>query len=214
MEAFNRLHDEGLIYRGSYMVNWSPNLQTAVSDLEVEYSDETGTLYYFKYPIAAADGSGAAGGDEEGVSYLPVATSRPETILGDACVCVHPEDERYKEFVGKLVRVPGTQREVPVIADDYVEREFGTGALKVTPAHDVNDYAIGQRHGLPLLNILNKDATMNEAAGKYAGLDRYACRTELWADLEAEGLALKARAGEGGPAAARGREGRRRGSWL
>ena len=127
---------------------------------------------------------------------------------------MHPEDERYKEFVGKLVRVPGTQREVPVIADDYVEREFGTGALKVTPAHDVNDYAIGQRHGLPLLNILNKDATMNEAAGKYAGLDRYACRAELWADLEAEGLALKARAGEGGPAAARGREGRRRGSWL
>lgn len=178
-EAFVTLHERGLVYRGEYMVNWSPVLGTAVSDLEVDYVEEQGKLYYFDYPLA--DGSGA----------IPVATTRPETILGDACVCVHPEDGRYKEFVGKLVRVPGTQREVPVIADDYVEREFGTGALKVTPAHDVNDYAIGQRHGLPLLNILNKDATMNEAAGKYAGLDRYACRAELWADLEAEGLALK-----------------------
>ena len=181
-EAFVQLHEKGLIYRGEYMVNWSPTLGTAVSDLEVDYVDEQGKLYYFKYMLA----------DSEGGEHIPVATTRPETILGDAAVCVHPEDERYKHLVGREVLVPMLNKRIPVIADDYVQMDFGSGALKITPAHDVNDYAIGKRQNLPIVNIMNKDATLNEVAGPdYEGLDRYDCRTKLWADMEGAGLTIK-----------------------
>src|SRR5690554_2258905 len=161
------------------MINWSPNLQTAVSDLEVERVEVEGKLYYFKYRLA--DGSG----------YIPVATTRPETILGDTAVAVHPEHERYQQYIGKTVLVPMLDREIPVIADEYVDREFGTGALKITPAHDPNDYEIGKKHNLPMINIMNKDATLNEAAGPYAGLDRFEAREKLWADMEQAGLTIK-----------------------
>ena len=183
VEAFIRLHDKGLVYRGSYLVNWSPHLQTAVSDLEVDYSEEEGRLYYFKYQLAKE--GAAAGAEEEGAAddpaeFIPVATTRPETILGDTAVCVHPEDPRYAAFVGRRVRVPMTGRTIPVIADDYVDMEFGTGALKITPAHDPNDYAIGKRHSLPLINIMNRDASINGNGGgeRYAGLDRFECREQ------------------------------------
>ena len=179
-EAFVRLYEKGLIYRGPRMINWSPGLMTAVSDLEVEYSEEPGTLYYFKYMLA--DGSG---------EYIPVATTRPETILGDTAVAVHPEDPRYQKLVGKQVVVPILGRAIPVIADDYVEREFGTGALKITPGHDPHDYEIGQRHNLALIIILNKDATLNENAGPYTGLDRFEARKKLWEDMRAQGLVIK-----------------------
>jgi valyl-tRNA synthetase len=181
-EAFVRLHEQGLVYRGSYLVNWSPHLQTAVSDLEVEYSEETGTLFHFRYPLA--DNSG---------DFIPVATTRPETILGDTAVCVHPEDPRYQKFIGKMVKVPMTDRVIPVIADEVVERDFGTGALKITPAHDPNDYETGKRHNLPLINIMNRDASINAAGGeRYTGLDRFECRKKIWEDLTAAGLAIKA----------------------
>ncbi|GLC34463.1 hypothetical protein PLESTB_000726300 [Pleodorina starrii] len=182
-EAFVRLHSKGLIYRGQYMVNWSPALRTAVSDLEVEYGEEAGNLFYFKYPVA----------DSPSGEYLPVATTRPETILGDTAVAVHPEDERYKHLIGRECEVPlSGGRRIPIIGDEYVDREFGTGALKITPGHDINDYEIGKRRGLPTINIMNKDATLNAAAGpKYAGMERFAARKALWADMEAAGLALK-----------------------
>jgi valyl-tRNA synthetase len=165
------------------MVNWSPNLQTAVSDLEVEYSEEEGKLYYFKYPLAG-------GGPDD---FLSVATTRPETILGDTAVCVHPEDERYKHLIGKTVVVPTQDREIPIIADDYVDMEFGTGCLKITPGHDPNDYEIGKRHDLKTINIMNRDATLNSNAGKYEGLERFEARKTLWADLEEMGLAIEAK---------------------
>ncbi|MCA9964918.1 MAG: valine--tRNA ligase, partial [Anaerolineales bacterium] len=177
-EAFVRLYRMGLIYQAEYLVNWSPGLQTAVSDLEVEYSEEQGSLYHFKYPL------------KEG-GYLPVATTRPETILGDTAVAVHPGDERYKHLVGKTAVVPILGREIPVIADAYVSMDFGSGALKVTPGHDPNDFEIGQRHGLAIINVMNKDATMNANAGSYAGLDRFDCRQKLWADMEAADLTIK-----------------------
>jgi len=179
-EAFVRLYEKGLIYRGPRLINWSPGLQTAVSDLEVEYSDESGKLYYFKYMLA--DGSG---------DYLPVATTRPETILGDTAVAVHPDDDRYKKFVGKKALVPMLNREIPIIADEYVDIEFGTGALKITPAHDPHDYEIGEKHGLKLINIMTKTATINENGGDYAGLDRFDCRKKLWKDMRAAGLVIK-----------------------
>jgi valyl-tRNA synthetase len=178
-EAFVRLYKKGLIYRGDYMINWSPGLQTAVSDLEVEYHEEQGTLYYFKYRIKGED------------SYIPVATTRPETILGDTAVAVHPEDDRFRALVGKTALVPILDREIPVISDSYVDREFGTGALKITPGHDPNDYEIGHRHDLDFINILNPDASMNENAGPYQGLDRYECRDRIWADMKKAGLTLK-----------------------
>lgn len=178
-EAFVLLYEKGWIYRGPRMINWSPGLQTAVSDLEVVYSEEPGKLYYFKYRISGSD------------AFIPVATTRPETILGDTAVAVHPEDERFKHLVGKTALVPILGREIPVIADAYVDREFGTGALKITPAHDPNDYVIGERHNLEFINVMNKDATINENGGPYAGLDRMACRQKLWADMEAEGLVIK-----------------------
>jgi len=179
-ETFVRLFDEGLIYRGKRMVNWDPVLKSAVSDLEVESEEEDGLLWHIRYPLA--DGSGA----------LVVATTRPETMLGDTAVMVHPEDGRYAAFVGKTVRLPLCEREIPVIADAHVDREFGTGVVKVTPAHDANDHAVGLRHGLPVLGILNLDATVNEhAPAAYRGLDRYAARKQVVADLTALGLLVE-----------------------
>ncbi|HEY59319.1 MAG TPA: valine--tRNA ligase [Anaerolineae bacterium] len=179
-EAFVHLYEKGLIYRGLRLINWSPHLRTAVSDLEVEYSQEPGTLYYFKYIFT-----------DDSRIYIPVATTRPETILGDTAVAVHPEDKRYEKFIGRKVLVPILGRQVPVIADDYVDREFGTGALKVTPAHDTNDYEIGQRHKLGTINIFNEDATINENGGPYNGLDRFECRKKMWGDMRKAGLVIK-----------------------
>jgi valyl-tRNA synthetase len=179
-ETFVRLYEKGLIYRGTYLVNWSPGLKTAVSDLEVEYNEEQGTLYYFKYRLA--------GHRDE---YIPVATTRPETILGDTAVAVHPDDERYRHLIGETVLVPILNRPIPVIHDTLVDPAFGTGALKITPGHDPTDYEIGQRHGLPIIGVLNTDATMNDNAGPYAGLDRFECRNKLWADMQAAGLTVK-----------------------
>jgi len=178
-EAFVRLYEKGLIYRGPRLINWSPGLKTAVSDLEVEYSEEEATLYYFKYKLAASD------------EYIPVATIRPETILGDTAVAVHPEDERYKKFIGRKVIVPILGREIPVIADDYVSMEFGTGALKITPGHDPNDYAIAQRHNLPIISILDKEARINENGGQYQGQDRFEARKNFWSDMKKAGLVIK-----------------------
>ncbi|MBN1680538.1 MAG: valine--tRNA ligase [Anaerolineae bacterium] len=177
-EAFVALWEQGLIYRGPRLINWSPGLQTAVSDLEVERAEEQGHLYYFNYPV-------------EGGGSVPVATTRPETILGDTAVAVHPDDERYQALIGKQCLVPMLDRPIPIIADAYVDREFGTGALKITPGHDPNDYEIGQRHNLAIVNIMNQDATLNENAGPYAGLDRFDARKKLWADMEAAGMTLR-----------------------
>lgn len=181
-EAFVRFHEKGLIYRGEYMVNWAPLLKTAVSDLEVEYSEEEGKLYFFKYML------------EDSNEYLPVATTRPETIMGDTAVCVNPNDDRFKDMVGKNVVVPMSGgRTIPIIADEYVDIEFGTGALKITPGHDPNDYAIGKKFDLPVINIMNKDGSLNENAGSYNGLDRFDAREKLWKDMEKEGLVIKVR---------------------
>jgi len=179
-EAFVRLYEKGLIYRGPRMINWSPGLKTAVSDLEVEYSQEPGKLYYFKYQMA-----------DNPEDYIPVSTTRPETILGDTAVAVHPEDDRYRAYVGRKALVPMLGREIPVIADEYVDREFGTGALKITPAHDPNDYVIGQRHGLEMINIMDQEARINENGGPYQGLDRFEARKRLWEDMRAAGLVIK-----------------------
>jgi valyl-tRNA synthetase len=179
-EAFVTLYERGLIYRGPRLVNWSPGLKTAVSDLEVEYHDEPGFLYYFKYQLA-----------DNPDEYIPVATTRPETILGDTAVAVHPEDERYQKFVGCKVRVPMINREIPVIADEYVDREFGTAALKITPAHDPHDYEIGSRHNLEMISIMDRDACINENGAQYAGLDRFDCRKKLWEDMREAGLVIK-----------------------
>jgi valyl-tRNA synthetase len=178
-EAFVRLFEKGLIYRGPRLINWSPGLKTAVSDLEVEYEEEDATLYYFKYMLKDSD------------EYIPVATIRPETILGDTAVAVHPKDQRYKKYVGRRAIVPVLGREIPVIEDDYVSLEFGTGALKVTPGHDPNDYDIAQRHNLPVISMLDTAACINENGGPYQGLDRFEGRRKLWADMESAGLAIK-----------------------
>jgi valyl-tRNA synthetase len=164
-ETFVRLYEQGLIYRGKRLVNWDPVLKTAVSDLEVESEEEDGFLWHIAYPLA--DGSGS----------LTVATTRPETMLGDVAVMVHPEDERYRHLIGRQVLLPLCDRHIPVIADEYVDRAFGTGVVKVTPAHDNNDYAVGQRHGLPMIGVLTLDATINEnAPDKYRGMDRFVAR--------------------------------------
>jgi len=186
-EAFVRLYDKGLIYRGPRLINWSPGLKTAVSDLEVEYSEEEVTLYYFKY-ILKPETSEVS---ETSEVYIPVATIRPETILGDTAVAVHPDDERYKKYIGRTAIVPILGREIPVIADEYVSREFGTGALKVTPGHDPNDYEIAQRHKLPIVSVLDEAAKVNENGGKYQGLDRFECREKLWADMKAADLVIR-----------------------
>ncbi|XP_073022347.1 valine--tRNA ligase, chloroplastic/mitochondrial 2 isoform X2 [Primulina eburnea] len=182
VEAFIRLHDKGLIYQGSYMVNWSPNLQTAVSDLEVEYSEEPGALYHIKYRVAGGSRS----------DFLTIATTRPETLFGDTAVAVNPKDERYSKYIGKQAIVPMTfGRHVPIISDKYVDKDFGTGVLKISPGHDHNDYLLARKLGLPILNIMNKDGTLNEVAGLYCGLDRFEARKKLWHELEETGLAVK-----------------------
>ena len=182
-EAFVRLHEQCLIYRGQRLVNWDPVLKTAISDLEVASEEENGFLWSISYPLS--DGSGS----------LVVATTRPETMLGDTAVMVHPEDERYAHLIGKTVTLPLTNREIPVIADDYVDREFGTGVVKVTPAHDFNDYAVGQRHSLPMINIFTDDAKVvssrDDIPEKYRGLDRFEARKIIVADLEAAGLLVE-----------------------
>jgi len=177
--AFIRLYDKGLIYRGERIVNWCPRCSTALSDLEVDHKDLGGHLWYVRYPLA--DGSG----------YITVATTRPETILGDTAVAVNPNDSRFKGLVGKTVVLPAVRRTIPIVADDAVDPKFGTGAVKITPQHDPVDFEVAQRHGLPLVNILNDDATMNMNAGPYEGMDRFACRDAIVADLEKEGLLVK-----------------------
>jgi valyl-tRNA synthetase len=180
-EAFVRLYEKGLIYHGPRLINWSPGLKTAVSDLEVEYTEEPGTLYFFKYMLA----------DSASQEFIPVATTRPETILADTAVAVHPQDERYQQFIGRQVLVPILGRSIPVIADEYVTREFGSGALKITPGHDPNDYEIGQRHHLPVLSMLDAQVCVTELGGPYAGMDRFDCRKKMWADMQAAGLVIK-----------------------
>ena len=176
-QTFVQLYEQGLIYRGKRLVNWDPELKTAVSDLEVESEEEDGFLWHISYPLA--DGSGA----------VTVATTRPETMLGDVAVMVHPADERYRHLIGRQVRLPLCDREIPVIADEYVDQEFGTGVVKVTPAHDTNDYAVGQRHGLPIIGVLTLDARINEnAPAKYQGLDRFVARKQVVADLQDQGF--------------------------
>jgi len=176
LEAFLRLYREGLIYRGRYMVNWCPRCQTAISDLEVVHNERTGQLWYIRYPLIGANG------------HLIVATTRPETMLGDTALAVHPDDDRYKHLVGKKAMLPLMNREIPIIADTYVDREFGTGVVKITPAHDPNDFEVGKRHNLPEIDVMTDDAHMSEAAGKYAGLERFIARARIVADLEDLGL--------------------------
>jgi valyl-tRNA synthetase len=178
-EAFVRLYRKGLIYRGPRLINWSPGLKTAVSDLEVEYSEEQARLYYFKYRLKDSD------------DYIPVATTRPETILGDTAVAVHPDDPRYQHFIGRLALVPILEREIPVIADEAVDRAFGTGALKITPGHDFTDYEIGARHTLPIISILDREAKVTAAGGPYKGLDRFEARERYWGDMKVKGLVIK-----------------------
>jgi valyl-tRNA synthetase len=179
LTAFTRLYDEGLIYRGKYMVNWCPASQSAVSDLEVENKEVNGNLWHFRYPLT--DGSG----------YVEVATTRPETMLGDTAVAVSPDDARYTNLVGKTVTLPLVNREIPIIADAYVDASFGTGCVKVTPAHDPNDFEMGKRHNLPMINIMNKDGTLNENAGAFQGQDRFVARKNVVKQLEAEGFLVK-----------------------
>jgi valyl-tRNA synthetase len=179
IEVFVRLYDEGLIYRGKRLVNWDPVLHTAISDLEVQSEEERGHLWHLRYPV---EGSG-------GKQFLTVATTRPETMLGDTAVAVHPDDERYQHLVGKRVELPLTGRTIPILADAYVDPEFGTGVVKITPAHDFNDYEVGLRHGLPLIGIFDENATLNaNAPERYCGLDRFVARDRVLADLEAQGL--------------------------
>ncbi|WP_237063952.1 valine--tRNA ligase [Microbulbifer zhoushanensis] len=179
-EVFIRLYEDDLIYRGKRLVNWDPKLHTAISDLEVLNEEEQGHLWHFRYPLA--DGSG----------HLVVATTRPETMLGDTAVAVHPEDERYRDLIGKSIRLPLAEREIPIIADDYVDREFGTGCVKITPAHDFNDYEMGQRHNLEMINILDADANLNDSVPeKYRGMERFAARQQVVDDLDALGLLEK-----------------------
>jgi valyl-tRNA synthetase len=176
-EVFIKLHKDGLIYRGKRLVNWDPKLHTAVSDLEVISEEENGYLWHFNYPLS--DGSG----------HLTVATTRPETMLGDTAVAVHPEDERYQHLIGKTIRLPLCDRDIPIIGDDYVDREFGTGCVKITPAHDFNDYDMGQRHNLEMINILTPDANLNDnVPAAYRGMERFAARKQIVADLDALGL--------------------------
>ena len=176
-EVFIRLYEKGYIYKGSRIINWCPVCQTSISDAEVEHEDQSGHFWHINYPIA----------EEEG-RYVEIATTRPETMLGDTAVAVNPEDDRYKDLIGKKLKLPLTDREIPIIADEYVDKEFGTGCVKITPAHDPNDFEVGKRHNLEEINIMNDDATMNELCGKYAGMDRYEARKAMVKDLENQGL--------------------------
>ena len=184
LEAFIRLYNDDLIYRGNYLVNWCPRCESAISDLEVEHESIDGKLYTFRYPLRASNDAAPP------TDHVEVSTTRPETILGDTAVAVNPEDERYAHLIGKTALVPILEREIPVIADEHVDPQFGTGALKVTPGHDPNDYLIAQRHNLPYVNITNEDGTLNAAAGPYAGLDRFEAREKLWQDMDAAGLVV------------------------
>lgn len=179
-EVFCKLYEKGWIYKGSRIVNWCPVCQTTISDAEVEHVDQDGFFWHINYPIVGEEGR-----------YVEIATTRPETLLGDTAVAVNPEDERYQDIIGKMLKLPLTDREIPVIADPYVDKEFGTGCVKITPAHDPNDFEVGKRHNLEEINIMNDDATINALGGKYAGMDRYEARKAMVADLEAEGLLVK-----------------------
>ncbi len=178
-EVFVKLYEKGLIYRGEYIVNWDPATKTAISDIEVIYKDIEGAFYHFSYPLT--DGSG----------HVELATTRPETMLGDTAIAVNPKDERYAHLVGKTITLPIVGREIPIVADDYVDMEFGTGVVKITPAHDPNDFEVGNRHELPRVLVMNEDGTMNENAGKYEGMDRFECRKQIVEDLKAEGVLIK-----------------------
>jgi len=178
-EVFIRLYKKGLIYRGERIINWCPKCNTSISDAEVEYEEKDGSFWHIRYPVKDSD------------EYIVIATTRPETMLGDTAVAVHPEDERYKHLVGKTVILPLINREIPIIADEYVDKEFGTGAVKITPAHDPNDFEVGLRHNLPQIRVMNDDATMNEYAGQYQGMDRYEARKKIVEDLKELGLLVK-----------------------
>ena len=178
-EVFIGLYNKGLIYQGSRIINWCPHCITALSDAEVEHAEQAGHFWHIKYPVKGTD------------DFVVIATTRPETLFGDTAVAVNPEDERYKDIIGKTLLLPLTNREIPVIADEYVDKEFGTGCVKITPAHDPNDFEVGQRHNLEQIKVMNDDATMNSFAGKYEGMDRYECRKAMIADLEEMGLLVK-----------------------
>ena len=178
-EVFIRLYEKGYIYKGSRIINWCPKCKTSLSDAEVEHEDQDGHFWHIKYPIVGTD------------DFLEIATTRPETMLGDTAIAVHPEDERYKDIVGKNVLLPLVNKEIPVVADYYVDKEFGTGAVKITPAHDPNDFEVGKRHNLEEINIMNDDATINEKGGKYAGMERYEARRAIVKDLEEQGYLVK-----------------------
>ena len=179
-EVFVKLYEKGYIYKGSRIINWCPVCQTSISDAEVEHVDQAGHFWHIKYPIVGSENE-----------FVEIATTRPETLLGDTAVAVNPDDERYQHLIGKMLKLPLTDREIPVIADPYVDKEFGTGCVKITPAHDPNDFEVGKRHNLEEINIMNDDATINEKGGKYAGMDRYEARKAMVADLDAQGLLVK-----------------------
>lgn len=178
-EVFVNLYNKGLIYQGERIINWCPHCMTSISDAEVEYEEQAGHFWHLRYPLT--DGSGD----------VILATTRPETMLGDTAVAVNPKDERYQNLIGKTVTLPLVNREIPIVGDDYVDMEFGTGVVKITPAHDPNDYEVGRRHNLPILKVMNDDATMTEACGKYAGMERYAARKAIVKDLEEQGYLIK-----------------------
>ena len=178
-EVFVRLYEKGLIYRGERIINWCPHCKTSISDAEVTYEEKDGSFWHLRYPLT--DGSG----------YVELATTRPETMMGDTAVAVHPDDERYKDIIGKTIMLPIMNREIPVVADEYVEMDFGTGVVKITPAHDPNDFEVGLRHNLPIINIMTDEAVINENGGKYCGMDRYTARKAVVKDLEEQGFLVK-----------------------
>ena len=178
-EVFIKLYEKGYIYKGSRIINWCPVCQTSISDAEVEHVDQAGHFWHIKYPVAGTD------------DYLEIATTRPETMLGDTAVAVHPDDERYTHLVGKMLELPLCGRQIPIVADEYVDKDFGTGAVKITPAHDPNDFEVGRRHGLPVINVMNDDATINENGGRYEGMERYEARKAIVKDLEEQGYLVK-----------------------
>ena len=180
LDVFIKLYEKGYIYKGSRIINWCPVCQTSISDAEVEHEEQDGFFWYINYPVVGEEGR-----------FVEIATTRPETMFGDTAVAVNPEDERYKDIIGKMLKLPLTDREIPVIADAYVDKEFGTGCVKITPAHDPNDFEVGKRHNLEEVIVINDDATMNEYAGKFKGMDRYQCRSELVKELKEQGLLVK-----------------------
>ena len=184
-EVFVKMHEKGYIYKGARIINWCPVCNTSISDAEVEYQEQAGHLWHIRYPVMNEDGTPSS------TEFLTFATTRPETMLGDTAVAIHPEDERYAHLIGKSVMLPIMNRVIPVVTDTYVDREFGTGVVKITPAHDPNEFEVGQRHGLPVINVMNDDATINENGGKYAGMDRYEARKAIVEELDRQGLLVK-----------------------